>query len=278
MITVKAALKATIAQLAGLPHCDNPQLDARLLVQHSSGLSHTQMITRDDSELSEQQQSHLASLLARREAGEPVAYLLGEWGFYDLQLKVNEHTLVPRPETELLVEWFFSTIPQYTNPKVCDLGTGTGAIAIAIGKHRPDATVIAVDNSAEALEVARENIQRNQTANVSTVLSNWLESVDELFDCIVSNPPYIGSHEPELALLKHEPQQALVADNNGLSDIEAIAAQAKSKLNRNGWVLFEHGHEQADAVAHVLTQNGFSNVQHRADLSQTVRFTAAQAQ
>lgn len=277
MSSVKAALTAAASRLTGLPQCDNPQLDSRLLLQYVSGLSHTQLITRDDSILSSEQCSQLESLLSRREAGEPVAYLLGEWGFYDLQLKVNQHVLVPRPETELLVEWFFLTVPQYTSPKVCDLGTGSGAIAIAIGKHRPDAVVTAVDNSPEALAVANENIQRNKTPNVTATLSNWLESVDGLFDCIVSNPPYIGIEEPELTLLQHEPQQALVADNKGLADIETIAQQAKQQLVPQGWLLFEHGHLQAEPIAAMLKEQGYENIQHRADLSQTLRFTAAQA-
>jgi release factor glutamine methyltransferase len=247
-----------------------------LLLQHISGLSHTQLITRDDSQLSEAQRLDLEHLLARREAGEPVAYLLGEWGFYDLQLKVNKHVLVPRPETELLVEWFFSTVPQYSSPTVCDLGTGSGAIAIAIAKHRPDAAVTAVDNSAEALAVAIENIESNKANNVAAKLSNWLESVEDRFDCIVSNPPYIGAYEPELSQLQYEPQQALVAGNKGLSDIEAIIVQAKNNLNSDGWLFFEHGHQQAEAVAELFSVNGYRNIQQRADLSQTVRFSAAQ--
>jgi release factor glutamine methyltransferase len=274
--TVKAALSATTARLAGLTPCDNPQLDSRLLLQHVSGLSHTQLITRDDTLLSDEQSVELESLLTRRETGEPVAYLLGEWGFYDLQLQVNRHVLVPRPETEQLVEWVFSTISQVTKPQICDLGTGTGAIAIAIGKHRPDSTVTAVDNCPLALAVAMENSARNGTNNVSVKLSSWLASVEDTFDCIVSNPPYIGADEPELALLQHEPQQALVAGNSGLADIEEIIEQATQKLTPNGWLFFEHGHLQAEPVAELLQRHGYSNIQHRADLSQTVRFTSAQ--
>lgn len=276
MSTVKAALTSTTQRLAALPHCDSAALDARLLIEHISGLSHTQLITRADSELSTQQLANLSALIKRREAGEPVAYLLEEWGFYDLELTVNKHVLVPRPETELLVEWFFSLIPARTNPAVCDLGTGTGAIAIAVGKHRPDATVTAVDNSAEALAVARHNIKKNRVTNVTTQLSSWLENVDGHFDCIVTNPPYIGADEPELALLQHEPRQALVASNNGLADIEEIISQATSKLTTNGWLLFEHGHQQADVIADLFEQHGYSHVQQRADLTQTIRYSAAQ--
>lgn len=277
MLTVSAALSQTSDKLIAYPHCDNASLDARYLLQHVMGFSHTQLITRDQQVLTEAQLAQLQTLVARRENGEPVAYLLGEWDFFGLQLAVNEHVLVPRPETEQLVEWTLDAISAISQPTVCDLGTGTGAIAISIAHQRPDAKLTAVDSSPEALAVAENNCRENQTSNVQLLQSDWLSSVDECFDCIVSNPPYIGGSEPELALLQHEPQSALVAENHGLADIETIAQQAQSKLKPNGWLLFEHGHEQAEKVANTLMSLGYRDIQHRSDLSNTLRFTAARA-
>ena len=210
------------------------------------------------------------ALLERRLGGEPIAYLLGEREFYGLTFKVSPATLIPRPETELLVELALQRIPQLGARRVLDLGTGSGAIALSIAHARPNAEVVAVDASAAALEVAQFNTQQLALGNVRLLQSDWYAALHgERFDMIVSNPPYIAAGDAHLAQgdVRFEPSSALVSGTDGLDDIRRICAQAKAHLKSKGWLLFEHGYDQAAPVRALLRQAGFAEVFSARDLA-----------
>ncbi|WP_219212612.1 peptide chain release factor N(5)-glutamine methyltransferase [Variovorax boronicumulans] len=213
-----------------------------------------------------------AQLCARRVAGEPAAYLLGEKEFHGLALQVDARVLVPRPDTETLVEWALEVLEAHQAPTVLDLGTGSGAIALAVQHARPDARVDAVDASADALAVARENGRRLGLA-VRFAQADWLAGAATGYQLIVSNPPYIAAGDPHLPALAHEPVAALVAGTDGLDDLRRIVRAAPGHLAAGGWLLLEHGHDQADAVRALLAAQGFEEVQHRHDLAGIARCT-----
>ena len=219
------------------------------------------------------------ALLQRRQAGEPVAYLLGEREFGGLTLQVDARVLVPRPDTEVLVEWALDTLPPQggsVSPRLLDLGTGSGAIALTITSRRPDVQVTATDASADALAVAHANAQRLGLP-VRFAHGTWLAAVpDEHFHVIASNPPYIAEADPHLAALTHEPISALTAGPDGLQDIRQIVAQAPGALHPGGWLLLEHGHDQAFAVREMLAALGFIAVSSRQDLAGIERCTGGQ--
>lgn len=213
------------------------------------------------------------ALAERRLAGEPVAYLLGHKEFFGLQLQVDARVLVPRPDTETLVEWALELLPP--RGRAVDLGTGSGAIALALAQRRPEAQVTAVDRSADALAVAQANAERLGLA-VRLLQGDWLQGMSERFDLIVSNPPYIAPGDPHLDALTHEPLAALVAADDGLADLRAIAASAPARLRPGGWLLLEHGHDQADAVQALLRERGFTAVASRTDLAGIARCSGGQ--
>lgn len=221
------------------------------------------------------QQAEYTALLKRRLAGEPIAYLLGEREFFGLTFKVTPATLIPRPDSELLVEQALARIPAGDDRiRVLDLGTGTGAIALSIAHARPDATVTAVDASAAALEVAKENAQRLGTHNVRLLDSDWFSALQgERFDLIVSNPPYIAAADLHLAQgdLRFEPTTALASGADGLDDIRRIVAEAPLHLSRGGCLLLEHGYDQAERVRALLVNAGFSEVYSAHDLGKIER-------
>jgi len=204
----------------------------------------------------------------RRLAGEPVAYLAGAKAFFGLQLQVDPRVLVPRPDTETLVQWALDLLaPPPAQPGFLDLGTGSGAIALAVKSQRPDVAVTATDASADALTVARTNAERLGLA-VDFHAGSWLQAVPgQRFDVIASNPPYIAEGDPHLAALGHEPISALTSGCDGLDDIRALIASAPAALAAGGWLLLEHGHEQAAAVRALLVQQGFGQVASRCDLA-----------
>jgi release factor glutamine methyltransferase len=215
------------------------------------------------------------ALCRRRAAGEPVAYLTGRKEFYGLQLAIDARVLDPRPDTETLVDWALEVIAPLPAPSVVDLGTGSGAIALALQHQRPTAQVLAVDASADALAVAQANAQR-LALPVRFMQGRWLRGLDDRFDAIVSNPPYIAATDPHLAALTHEPLQALASGPDGLDDIRTIVAQAPAHLIHGGWLLLEHGHDQAGAVGALLRAQGFAQVQSRNDLAGIARCTGGQ--
>lgn len=251
------------------------RIDAQMLLLHCVGqpdAGRAWLLTHDGDVLTPQQAALWEQLLARRLDGEPVAYLTGRKEFFGLPLQVDARVLDPRPDTETLVEWALEVLQPLTSPAVADLGTGSGAIALAIQHQRPDATVTAVDFSADALAVAHANAQRLHLP-VQFVQSLWLEQVQGTFDVIATNPPYIREDDPHMPALRHEPRQALTSGEDGLDDIRAIIAQAPRCLNDGGWLLIEHGWDQADAVKALLEDSGFSLTQHRYDLGGVARCT-----
>ena len=255
------------------------RVDAQILLLHS--LQRPQhdrawLLAHDSDALSSAQETAWQNALQRRLQGEPVAYITGRKDFFGLTLNVDARVLDPRPDTEILVEWALELLP--TAPKhilrVLDLGTGSGAVALALQHQRPAAQVTAVDASADALAVAHTNTQRLNLP-VQCVLSHWMDAVPGPFELIISNPPYVAEGDPHLAALVHEPLSALTSGTDGLDDIRQIIAQAPSRLAPGGWLLLEHGWDQAAPVQGLLREAGFVQVQSRRDLSGIERCTGA---
>lgn len=249
--------------------------DAQLLLLHCLGQGRHDrawLLTHDTEVLTEAQQTHWQRALERRVSGEPVAYITGLKDFFGLTLSVDARVLDPRPDTETLVEWALALLPAEARLRVLDLGTGSGAVALAVQHQRPHCEVCAVDVSQEALEVARANAQRLNLP-VQFVHSHWLDKVQGRFDLIVSNPPYVAEGDPHMPALRHEPRQALTSGPSGLQDIDHIVAHAPQYLQRGSWLLLEHGWDQAQAVQKLLSHAGFSNIQTRQDLAGVDRCT-----
>ena len=256
------------------------RLDARLLLAFASGCTANALIADPDVALDSLQQCRFKDLVDRRAAGEPLAYLVGQAGFYGDLLTVSPDVLVPRPETEELVDWALDVLRNCANPQIADLGTGSGAIALALAGARPDAHVTAVDVSPAALLIATENQQRLGRANVALICGSWYEGLPQVdpLDLIVSNPPYIPANDPHLVGdgVRFEPRLALTDESDGLDAYRAIAAGAFGRLKPGGWLLVEHGHDQAAAVALLWRQAGLVNVNGRRDLSGNPRMTGGQ--
>ena len=251
------------------------RLDAQLLLLHALGRPATDrawLLAHDDEAMGPQAMQAFQSCCERRAAGEPLAYIVGSKEFFGLELHVDARVLVPRPDTEAVVEWSLELIAGTTAPRVVDLGTGSGAIALAIAHRRPDAQVEAVDASADALAVASENARR-LSLQVRFTRGEWLSGFSGPYDLIVSNPPYVAEGDEHLPALRHEPLQALVAGAGGLDDIRAIVGQAPRRLAANGWLLLEHGWDQAAAVRELLLAAGFADVGSRRDLAGIERCT-----
>ncbi len=254
------------------------RIDAQLLLLHCVGrpdAGRAWLLAHDDDILSPAQAALWEQLLARRLNGEPVAYLTGRKEFFGLPLQVDARVLDPRPDTETLVEWALEVLQPLSTPQVADLGTGSGAIALAIQHQRPDAQVTAVDYSQDALAVARANAAQLKLP-VRVLHSSWLEQVEGRFDAIVTNPPYIREDDPHMPALQHEPRQALTSGADGLDDIRAICAQAPAHLVPGGWLLIEHGWDQSEAVQQLLKTAGFTLVHSRQDLAGIARCTGGQ--
>jgi release factor glutamine methyltransferase len=229
------------------------------------------IITHDDEALSESAALAFRALCQRRLAGEPLAYIVGSKPFFGLDLQVDQRVLVPRPDTETLVEWALTFDTDHSVLKVLDMGTGSGAIALALKSVRPDWQVTALDASSDALAVSQINAKR-LNLNVNFLQSSWFDAlIDAKFDLIVSNPPYIVEGDWHMTALAHEPKQALTSGADGLDDIRQIIVQAPDFLTSGGWLLLEHGFDQAAAVCDLLAQRGFVQVQSRLDLGQIER-------
>ena len=269
----------TLAQALAQAHTLGlARIDAQLLLLHAVGrpdAGRAWLLAHDTDAMDEAVHAQFIALCQRRLAGEPVAYLTGRKEFYGLPLQVDARVLDPRPDTETLVDWALEVIAPLASPRVVDLGTGSGAIALALQSQRADAQVLAVDASTDALAVARANAERLGLP-VQFHPANWLAGVEGPFDAIVSNPPYIPSADPHLAALTHEPLQALASGADGLEDIRTIVAQAPTHLRPGGWLLLEHGYDQAQAVQALLATHGFAQVQSRNDLAGIARCTGGQ--
>jgi release factor glutamine methyltransferase len=259
----------TIAQaLAWAATAGVARLDAQLLLLHALGRPQEDrawLLAHDADQVHSAAQAEYRAACRRRLDGEPLAYLVGEKEFFGLLLKVDARVLVPRPDTETLVEWALEVLAPMSMPAVLDLGTGSGAIALAIQSRRPDAHVIAVDRSPDAVAVAGENARRLDLA-VQVKQADWFGGAGD-FDVVVSNPPYVAAGDRHLDALGHEPQEALVAGADGLDDLRCIAAVAPGHLRPGGWLLLEHGWDQAAAVRGLLSAAGFGAVDSRRDLA-----------
>ncbi len=251
---------------------ENPRYEARLLMQHCIDKDLAFLISHNSKILERVHQEKFFEWVQRRELGEPIAYIVGETGFWNLALYCDNSTLIPRDDTETLVEWALS-LPVPDNASVLDLGTGTGAIALALASQKKEWSVVGVDKVQEAVELATRNAQRNQL-DVVFNCSDWFSSLAQRkFDLIVCNPPYVESNSPYLQRgdLRYEPSTALVSLNEGMADIITIINTATRHLNHNGWLLIEHSNEQAIKVQSVLKQNEYIQINTRKDLNQLDR-------
>ena len=254
------------------------RIEVQCLLQAVLQVNRAHLLTHPEQLLDADQHARYMALLERRLGGEPIAYLLGEREFYGLTFKVSPATLIPRPETELLVELALQHIPQQGACRLLDLGTGSGAIALSIAHARRNTEVTAVDASDAALEVAQHNMQLLKLGNVRLLHSDWFSALQgERFDIIVSNPPYIAADDVHLAQsdVRFEPRTALASGADGLEDIRRITAQATGHLNVNGWLLLEHGYDQAAQVRAILQQAGFTGVFSAHDLAGIERVSGA---
>jgi release factor glutamine methyltransferase len=254
---------------------DSPQLDAEMLLARVLGRSRASLRSHGEDLVPQSALESLGSLVARRAAGEPLAYLTGRRGFWSFELDVSPAVLVPRPETELLVEIAVGFLRDRASPSVLELGTGSGAIAIALGLELPGARIVASDASAAALAIARRNAAR-AVVDIEFLCGDWYEAVEERrFDAIVANPPYLSATDPHLPALAHEPVEALVAGPTGLEALAHVVAGAADHLSGAGLLLLEHGCEQGTAVRECCARAGLVEVVTRTDLSGLERATLA---
>jgi release factor glutamine methyltransferase len=262
-----------------LVHSDSARLDAEILLAKVLGVSRAYFFAHPEQTVEATRASRFADLIADRARGVPIAYLTGHREFWSLRFSVNQHTLIPRPETEHLVEATLSLIETHHLRRIADLGTGTGAIALAIKHERPDCVVVATDISPGALDVAQDNAARLGIDDVEFRLGDWCAALgDEHFDLIVSNPPYVAEDDPYLGQgdLRFEPKHALRAGPDGLSAIRKIIAGAKRHLAPNGWLTLEHGFEQGSLVRQALRDGGFKSVETIRDHGGNERVTIGQ--
>ena len=275
--TLAAACQAAV-------HDGLSRLDAQRLLAHAAGrpadTARTWLAAHGDEPLTGPVAERFRALVQRHRDGEPMGYLLGEQEFHGLPLQVGPGVLVPRPDTETLVDWALSClhIGRTPRPRVLDLGTGSGAIALALAHAHPQAEVSAVDQSQDALAIAQRNA-RQLGLSPRFLHGSWWDALppdEPPFDLVVSNPPYIAEGDPHLPALRHEPRQALVSGPDGLDAIRAILADAPRWLQAQGWLLFEHGHDQSEAVGELMRSRGWREVQHRHDLAGHLRCTGGQ--
>ena len=276
-LTIEQIIRQSSQLLA--PVSESAKLDVELLLAKAIGKDRTYLFTWSDKLVSSEDKSIFEVMFYRRIKGEPIAYILGQQEFWDLTLNTAQHTLIPRADTETLIEWgleLSEILPEHA--KVIDLGTGTGAIALALAKENPSWQVQAVDLIPQAVELAKQNAEINNLNRVKIYQSSWFDQVDGEFDLIVSNPPYIDPDDEHLSQgdVRFEPKSALVADNNGLADLELIADQARQYLVNGGWLLMEHGYDQREQLQAILTQLGYQQVTTRIDLGGNPRITGGQ--
>ncbi len=252
-------------------------IDAQVLLTFVLQCNSAHLLAWPEKNLSKGQESHYLQLLQQRQQGVPVAHLTGLREFWSLSFSVNNSTLIPRPETETLVEYILTKFNREDNLTLLDMGTGSGAIAIAITSERPGWQIFASDTSEQALQLARQNSGFHQTDHITFINSNWFENIRRNdFDIIVSNPPYIADNDPHLQQgdVRFEPQSALTSGAAGMDDIEHLCLHATNHLKNDGWLIIEHGYNQKQQVADCFTKNGFTEIEQEKDLSGHTRMTA----
>jgi release factor glutamine methyltransferase len=279
--SMSETLKSTLNKAGKLLEAssDSPRLDAEILLGKVLQANRAALYANPDQLITASQTAEFEQLIAQRSSGKPVAHLTGMREFWSLELKITADVLVPRPETELLVERALLHIPASGTCELVDLGCGSGAVAIAIATERPDCRITATDTSQAALSIAQENADRLCPERIQFLTGNWFEPLEGYkFNVIVSNPPYVSSAQPQLTdpELEHEPQQALYSGADGLNDIRQLIAEAPTYLQHDGYLLLEHGFDQADTIAVLLRQAGFANIGMHRDLSNQPRITEAQ--
>lgn len=257
---------------------ETAKLDTELILCHVLDCERSYLRTWPEKALSESEFQNFSTLLDRRKQGEPVAYIIGRQAFWTLDLMVSPETLIPRPDTELLVELAINLdLPE--RAKVLDLGAGTGAIALAISSERQNWSVLGVDCAQEVVELASANAKQHKLSNAQFIESSWFETIaDQRFDLIVSNPPYIDPDDPHLDQgdVRFEPKRALVADHHGMADIELITCQAWDHMTSGAWLMLEHGYDQAALVRELLEAKGYRHVESKRDLGQHERVSVGQ--
>ncbi len=267
---------ASLLRNAELPDSPTARLDVELLLAAALGKPRSFLHTWPERIVSSEAAQTFNGYLQRRRTGEPVAYILGQQGFWNIDLEVATHTLIPRPETEMLVESALELLPASIAHRLLDLGTGTGAIALSLAKDRAQWSVTAVDRVDEAVQLAERNRQRLHLENAQVLRSHWFSAVEgQRFDLILSNPPYIPANDPHLIEgdVRFEPSSALVSGPDGLDDLRLIISQAPAHLLAGGWLLLEHGYDQGAAVRELLSHHGFEQIQTRRDLADHERIT-----
>ncbi len=276
-MTIQQALQQASLNLA--ESSPSAQLDAQILLSHILQCNSAHLLAWPEKELSEEQSTSYQHLIKQRQQGHPVAHLTGSREFWSLNFSVNKSTLIPRPETETLVEFILKKFGNKKSLKLLDMGTGTGAIAITIATEKPDWKIFASDFSADALRLAIHNSKTHQTNNILFVQSDWFTNIKPHdFDIIVSNPPYIANNDPHLLAgdVRFEPKSALTSGINGMNDIEHLCSHARNHLTENGCLIVEHGYNQKQQVAKCFVKNGFTQIEQKQDLSGHNRMTAGE--
>jgi release factor glutamine methyltransferase len=272
-ISISNVINYGCTLLQPLPNC---RLEAEILLAHVLKCSRAYLYIQDNPVVTPNLFAEYEHLCEQRRQGKPLAYLVGYKEFWSLELEVNEHTLIPRPETELLVEVALAELHHHPSASILDMGVGCGAIAIALAIERPHWNIIGVDCSWEALEVARRNVAKHRLNNVALIASNWFQSLSlHQVDAIISNPPYVANNDPHLSSLKYEPYRALVGGQEGLGAIKIILSQADAYLKKQGLVAFEHGFDQAEKIRSILSKKGYTTIKTHLDLGGNPRVTTA---
>ena len=274
-MSIKHLLDLAARKLSAVP---SSRQEAEILLCHALEVSRSFLYANPEMEIPARREHDFLQLVRHRVGGEPIAYLTGHRSFWTLELEVTRDVLIPRPETELLVEAALELLPRHELRRVADLGTGSGAIALALAQERPQCEIHATDCSAAALEVARRNAETHGLQSVHFHFGSWAEPLNGRFDLIVSNPPYVAGNDPHLETgdCRFEPRLALVADQDGLGALRRVALEASSLLVEGGHLLVEHGYDQARSVCQMLKEFGYEAIQSRRDLAGIERISCAQ--
>ena len=257
---------------------DSARLDAEVLLATVLDKNRSYFIAFPEQVLTDIQQAEFQHLLAKRQNGQPIAHITGQREFWSLELNVNEHTLIPRPDTEVLIEFVLQQFPQQSL-NVADLGTGSGAIAIALASEKPDWHIVATDQSEQALETAQINANKHHCQHIDFLQGSWFDPLgSQHFDLIISNPPYIPEQDPHLQQsdVRFEPMTALASGSDGLDDIRHLIKQAPKHLSNNGWLALEHGYDQKQAIYQLLSQAGCERIVQIDDYASNPRVSAGQ--
>ena len=274
-MNIQQALQYAVQNISNTS--SSAHLDAQILLSHILNCNSAHLIAWPEKELNLQQLKSFQKLIKQRQQGSPVAHLTGNREFWSLNFKVNNSTLIPRPETETLIEFILEKFGEKKTLTLLDMGTGTGAIAITLANEQPDWIITATDISAAAIALAKENSTMLNTESIALLQSDWFTNIpQQTFDIIVSNPPYISTDDPHLTKgdVRFEPESALTSGKTGMDDIEYLCSQAKNYLAKDGWLIIEHGYNQKTAAAECFTRNNYKNISQQNDLAGHCRMTA----